>query len=79
MRLIDIFEDMKTRHTIKRKYIVNENNEKVAVQLDIKTFEKIERALEDYVLGEQMMKNNPNDRLTLKEAKAHYQKLKKKA
>lgn len=64
---------------IKRKYIVNENNEKVAVQLDIKTFEKIERALEDYVLGEQISKNNPNDRLTLQEAKAYYQKLKRQS
>ena len=36
--------------TIKRRYIVDEQNHKVAVQLDIKTFEKIEEMLENYVL-----------------------------
>lgn len=63
---------------IKRKYIVNEADEKIAVQLDIKTFEKIERLLEDYVLGESIKENKEKDRLTLKEAKLYYQKLKKK-
>jgi hypothetical protein len=33
--------------TLKRKYIVNENNKKVAVQLDIKTFNKIEEVMEN--------------------------------
>lgn len=63
---------------IKKKYIVNEANEKIAVQLDIKTFEKIERLLEDYVLGEAIKENKEKDRLTLKEAKVYYRKLKKK-
>ncbi|WKZ59113.1 MAG: hypothetical protein QY309_14720 [Cyclobacteriaceae bacterium] len=64
--------------TIKRKYIVNEDDKKVAVQLDIKTFEKIERLLEDYVLAESIKSNKAIDRLTVNEAKAYYQKLKKK-
>jgi RelB Antitoxin alpha helical domain len=64
--------------SIKRKYIVNERNEKVAVQLDIKTFEKIERALEDYVLGEKMVANKKEDRLTIEEAKSYYKRLRKK-
>lgn len=64
--------------TIKRKYIVNERNEKIAVQLDLKTFEKMERAMEDYVLGEKMMKNNEADRLSVHEAKEFYKKLKKR-
>ncbi|MBX2970988.1 MAG: hypothetical protein KF803_16600 [Cyclobacteriaceae bacterium] len=64
--------------TIKRKYIVNEDDKKVAVQLDIKTFEKIERLLEDYVLAESIKSNKAVDRLTVNEAKAYYQKLKKK-
>lgn len=62
---------------IRKKYIVNERNEKVAVQLDIKTFEKIERALEDFVLGEKMMKNSKEDRLSISEAKSYYKRLKK--
>jgi hypothetical protein len=64
--------------TIKRKYIINEDDKKVAVQLDIKTFEKIERLLEDYVLAESIKSNKATDRLTVNEAKAYYQKLKKK-
>lgn len=64
--------------TIKRKYIINEDDKKVAVQLDIKTFEKIERLLEDYVLAESIKSNKAIDRLTVNEAKAYYQKLKKK-
>lgn len=62
----------------KLKYIVNEADEKIAVQLDIKTFEKIERLLEDYVLGKSIKENKEKDRVTLKEAKLYYQKLKKK-
>lgn len=63
----------------KRRYIINENNERVAVQLDIKTFEKIERALEDFILGEKMQKNRPSNALILKDAKAYYKRLKKSA
>jgi len=36
---------------IRKKYIVNENQATIAVQLDIKTYNKIERLLEDYVLA----------------------------
>lgn len=63
----------------KRTYIINERNERVAVQLDIKTFEKIERALEDFVLGEKMHKNKAADTFSLAEAKSYYKKLKKQA
>ena len=35
---------------IKCQYIVDEQNHKVAVQLDIKTFEQIEEMLENYAL-----------------------------
>ncbi len=34
------------------KYIVDENDKKVAVQMDIETFKKIEEALENYGLSE---------------------------
>jgi RelB Antitoxin alpha helical domain len=65
--------------TIKKKYIVNERNEKIAVQLDIKTFEKIERVMEDYVLGEKMIENDKADRLSVNEAKEFYKRLKKRS
>jgi len=63
--------------TIKRKYIIDENDQKVAVQLDIETFQKIEQVLEDYALGELIKKNKPEDNLSLEEAKAYYKNLKK--
>ncbi len=62
---------------IKKKYIVNEEDEKIAVQLDIKTFERIEKLLEDYVVGEYIQKNDAKERLELKEAKTYYSRLKK--
>jgi hypothetical protein len=60
--------------TIRKKYIVNEENEKIAVQLDIRTFEKIEQLLEDYVLGEMINENKREDNLRVKEAKEYYKK-----
>ena len=62
---------------IKKKYIINENQDKVAVQLDIKTFEKIEQLLEDYAIATQMKVNRKEDRLEVNEAKAFYSRLKK--
>ena len=62
---------------IKNKYIVNEEDKKIAVQLDIKTFERIEKLLEDYVVGEYIQKNDAKERLELKEAKTYYSRLKK--
>ena len=41
---------------IKRQYIVDEQNRRVAVQVDIKTFEQIEEVLENYALS-RLMKN----------------------
>lgn len=62
---------------IKKRYIVDEKDRRVAVQLDIETFEKIERVLEDYALGELIKENKPEDKLSLQEAKEFYKNLKK--
>ncbi len=63
--------------TLKKKYIVNEKNRKIAVQLDIKTFNKIEEIMENYALF-QLMKENENDEfLDLKDAKKYYSQLDK--
>ncbi|MBC8484603.1 MAG: hypothetical protein ISS16_02410 [Ignavibacteria bacterium] len=62
---------------IKRKYIVDEKNKKVAVQLDIKTFEMIEEIMENYALY-QLMKENENEKtLDFKAAKNYYSKMEK--
>jgi len=63
--------------TIKKRFIVDEEDRKVAVQLDIKTFEKIEQVLEDYALGELIKENKQEDNLSLEEAKTFYKSLKK--
>jgi hypothetical protein len=43
---------------LKRKYVVDEKNRRIAVQIDIETFEKIEEALENYGLARIMEVNH---------------------
>lgn len=62
---------------IKKKYIIDENRNKVAVQIDIADFEKIERILEDYALGQLILQNDPAENLNIEEAKAFYNQLPK--
>ncbi len=59
---------------IKRQYIVDESNRKVAVQLDIETFAKIEETLEDYGLMRFMEEDDePDDEtLDLEQARSYY-------
>lgn len=58
--------------SFEKKYLVNERNEKVAVQMDIKTFEKIKNVLEDAVIASKMLENKITDRLSPTEARAFY-------
>lgn len=62
---------------IKKQYIVNENQERIAVQIDIADFEKIERILEDYALGKLMEENDLSENLDLQEARKLYDQLDK--
>ena len=39
---------------VRKRYIVDENNNKIAVQLDLDTFEKIEEILEKYCLRQEV-------------------------
>lgn len=63
--------------TVKKKYIVDENNNRVAVQLDIDTFNRIEEILENYGLVELMKEEEFSEKLELKEAQEYYNKLSK--
>jgi len=63
--------------TVKRKYIVDEKNRKVAVQLDIKTFNQIEEIMENFALYKLMIENKDEEILDIKSAKKYYSKLKK--
>lgn len=62
---------------IKKRYLTDENNRVVAVQIAINTFEKIEQILEDYSLAQFIEENKQEEYLTIEEAKAYYNKLKK--
>jgi hypothetical protein len=62
---------------VKRKYIVDEKNRKVAVQIDIKTFNQIEEIMENFALSKLMDKNKDEETLAIKSAKKYYSKLKK--
>jgi hypothetical protein len=64
-------------NVIDRRYIVDENNRKVAVQIPIETFEKLEEILEDYALVELMKENEGEEMLGINEAKAYYNQLEK--
>ena len=61
---------------IKRQYIVDESNCKVAVQLDIETFVKIEETLENYGLISLMEAEEPDDEIfNLEQAQLYYRTL----
>ncbi len=63
---------------LKEKYIVNKQQKPIAVQLDIKTFKRLEEVLEDYALAQYMSDADNDETLSLQEAKSYYKKLKKK-
>ena len=62
---------------IEKIYILDEQNKKVAVQIDIATFEKIENILEDHGLFKLMQEDNEKEYLNLGEAKKFYKGLDK--
>ena len=57
-----------------KKYIVDDNNKKLAVQLSIETLRKIEEALENYALY-QLMNEDKSEVLSVAEAREYYQNL----
>lgn len=62
---------------LKRNYIVDEQNHRVAVQIDIETFKRIEEILEDYALARLMKENVDEDALKVDEAIPYYGSLEK--
>ncbi|MDP3684776.1 MAG: hypothetical protein Q8S01_12685 [Ignavibacteria bacterium] len=63
---------------VKKKFIVDEENKKVAVQIDIETFTQIEEVLENYGLAKLISDNSSKETLSVKEAKSFYNSLNKK-
>ncbi|MDZ7723675.1 MAG: hypothetical protein U5R06_12960 [candidate division KSB1 bacterium] len=62
---------------LEKKYIIDENNNKVAVQLDIKTFNKIEEIMENYALFNLMRENEVDELLDQDSAEEYYSNLDK--
>jgi RelB Antitoxin alpha helical domain len=62
---------------VKKRYIVDEQNRRIAVQIDIETFEKIEEILENYALVQLMKGNEGGETLDASQAKAYYHTLEK--
>jgi len=63
--------------SINKRYIVDEQNKKIAVQIPIDTFEKIEEILENYALVQLMEKNENEEVFDVREAKTYYDQLEK--
>ena len=57
-------------------YILDEHNEKIAVQLDIKTYEKIAETLENFALFKYMEETKDDEVLNIDDARAYYKSLK---
>ncbi|MFI5294437.1 MAG: hypothetical protein ACHQ0Y_05360 [Thermodesulfovibrionales bacterium] len=60
--------------TLAKKYIVDEKNKKVAVQIPIEIYKKIEEVLEDYALGRYIFEVKDEKSLSIAEAKKFYGK-----
>lgn len=60
---------------IKKRYVTDSKKRPVAVQVDIETFEKIERVLEDFALGKLIEENDEEENLSVAEASEFYSKL----
>lgn len=62
---------------IKRQYIVDEHDHRVAVQLDMATFRKIEETLENFALFSLMKDTETDETLDIEEAQLAYAELEK--
>ena len=63
---------------LRPNYVMDKDNNKIAVQLSMKAYKKIEEALENYGLYKLMEEDSDEKPLELNEAKVFYKKLKKK-
>ena len=62
---------------IKKEYVITDDNRRKAVLIDIETFERIEEILESYGLGKYMEEIEDEDALSVNDATAYYETLKK--
>ena len=60
---------------IQKRYVVDENNNRLAVEIDYQTFKKIEEIIEDHALYQLIRETEDSESLTLSKAKGYYKKL----
>jgi hypothetical protein len=61
------------------KYVVDENNKRTAVLLDIETFEEMEETIENAALFARMRETDNDEVYDIDEARAIYARLRKEA
>jgi hypothetical protein len=62
---------------IKKRYVVDEQDRRVAVQIDLETFARIEEVLEDYALARWITDAQDEPALSPEAAKEYYDSLDK--
>ncbi len=72
-----IIQNNKNTMQLQPNYIIDNKNNKIAVQIDIETYEKITEALENFALYKLIEENKDEEKLSLNEAQEYYQNLKK--
>ncbi|HEX4962361.1 MAG TPA: hypothetical protein VF173_16105 [Thermoanaerobaculia bacterium] len=62
---------------IKKRYVVDEENQPIAVQIDLETFQEIEEVMENRALFELMTEQSTEEALDVVAARKHYAELDK--
>ena len=68
---------VETMLEIKKRYVVDEQDRRVAVQIDLETFAKIEEVLEDFALARLITEGQEEPALDLEAAQEYYNSLDK--
>ena len=61
---------------IHKSIVLDENQKPTAIQIPIEDFERLEQIIENYGLAKLMDEVKDDERLSIEEAKSHYQSLK---
>ena len=61
---------------IHKNIVLDESQKPIAIQIPIKEFERLEETIENYGLAKLIDEVKDDERLSVKEAKKHYQSLK---
>jgi len=61
---------------IQKSYVVNENQQPIAVQIPLEQFEKIEEILENYGLSKLIEETEDDERLSKEQALKYYNSIK---